>query len=103
MGRKLFVALQPKVVLHFFERCAGWRIRRFEPPATFGATKTPKTGLLDPFQLPPHGHLGRSAPTSTRLLSRDETCRFAIDGSFGSRVLPDCRREASPSMGGADD
>jgi hypothetical protein len=99
MGRKLFVELQPEAELHFLERCAGGRIRRFEPPATFGATKPPKTRLLDPHHLPPHGHLGRSAPTSTRLLSRGKTCRFAIDSSFGSRVLPDCSRKPSPSLG----
>ena len=99
MGSKLFVEPQPEVELHFFERCAGGRIRNFEPPATFGATKPPKTRLLDPHHLPPHGHLGRSAPTSTRLLSRGKTCRFAIDSSFGSRVLPDCSRKPSPSLG----
>jgi hypothetical protein len=55
--------------------------------------------LLDPHHLPHHGRLGRSAPTSTRLLYRDEMCRFAIDGSFGRRVLPDCSRKSSPSLG----
>ena len=99
MGSKLFVEPQPEVEFHFFERCSGGRIRSFEPPATFGATKPPKTRLLDPYHLPRHGRLGRSAPTSTRLLSRDEMCRFAIDGSFGSRVLPDCSRKPSPSLG----
>jgi hypothetical protein len=33
------------------------------------------------------------------LLCRDETCRFAMDGSFGSRVLPDCSRKPSPGPG----
>jgi hypothetical protein len=55
MGFKLFVALQLEVAHHFIERCAGGRIRRFEPPATFGATKTPKTLFLNPHQLPAHG------------------------------------------------
>jgi hypothetical protein len=55
--------------------------------------------LLDPYHLPPHGRLGRSDPTSTRLLSRGEMCRFAIDGSFDSRVLPDCSRKPSPGLG----
>jgi hypothetical protein len=32
--------------------------------------------LLNPHQLPAHGHLCRCAPTSTRLLSRDETSPF---------------------------
>jgi len=99
MGSKLFVELPPDVELHFLERCVGGRIRKFEPPATFGATKPPKTRLLDPYHLPPHGRLGRSAPTSTRLLSRDETCSFAINGSFDRRVLPDCSRKPSPSLG----
>jgi len=99
MGRKFFVELQPEAELHFLERCAGGRIRRLEPPATFGATKPSKTRLLDPHHLPPHGRLGRSAPTSTRSLSRDETCRFAIDGSFGSCVLPDCSKKPSPGLG----
>ncbi len=99
MGRKRFVELQSEVELHFFERCAGRRIRRFESPATFGATKPTKTRLLDPHHPPAHGRLGRSAQTSTGLLSRDEMCWFAIDGSFGRRVLPDCSRKPSPSLG----
>jgi hypothetical protein len=55
MGCELFVALQLEVAHHFSERRAGRRSRRFEPPATFGATKTPKTLLLDPYQFPAHG------------------------------------------------
>jgi len=55
MGCKLFVALQLEVAHHFSERRAGRRSRRFEPPATCGATKTPKTLLLDPYQFPTHG------------------------------------------------
>jgi len=55
MQCKLFVALQLKVAHHFIERCPGERTRRFEPPATFGATKTSKTLLLNPYQLPAHG------------------------------------------------
>ena len=79
MQGKLFVALQLEVAHHFIERCAGDRARSFEPPATLGATKTPKTRLLNPYQLPAHGLLCRCAPTlsdripSTRLPSRDET------------------------------
>ena len=98
MGRKRFVELQPEVELHFFERCAGGRIRRFESPATFGATKPPKTRLLDPYHPSAHGRLGRSAQTSTSLL-RDEMCWFAIAGSFGSRVLPGCSRDRHPVWG----
>src|SRR5208282_5946600 len=67
MGCKLFVAPHLEVVHHFIERCAGGRTRRLEPPATFGATKSPKTQLLNPYQLPAHGRLCRCAPTNTRL------------------------------------
>ena len=84
MGCKLFVALQLEVPHHFIERFAGGRTRGFEPPATFGATKTLKTLLLNPYQLPAHGHLCRFAPTSTRLLSRDETFWFAITAPFAA-------------------
>ena len=103
MGCKLFVALQLEVAHHFIEGCAGGRTGRSEPPATFGATKTPKMGLLNPYQFPAHGCLRRCAPTSTRLLSRDGTCWFAINGSFHNGVLPDCSRETSPSLGVAED
>jgi hypothetical protein len=49
MGCKLLVALQLEVAHHFIERCAGGGARRLEPPATFGATKAPKTLLLNPY------------------------------------------------------
>jgi hypothetical protein len=88
MGRKLFVALQLEVSLHFIERCAYGPIGRFEPPATFGATKPPKTLLLNPYQFPLHGHPGRRAPTGSRLLSMDETCTFGIYGSLHSALCP---------------
>jgi hypothetical protein len=55
MQGKLFVALQLEVAHHFIEGRAGGRTRRLEPPATFGATKTPKTLLFNPYQLPTHG------------------------------------------------
>jgi hypothetical protein len=54
MGCKLFVALRLEVAHHFIEGAAGRRSRSFEPPATFGTTKTPKTLLLNPHQLPAH-------------------------------------------------
>src|SRR5208282_171910 len=63
MGRKLFVALQLEVAHHLIERCARGRTGRFEPPATFGTTKTPKILLLNPYQLPAHGRLCRCALT----------------------------------------
>jgi hypothetical protein len=76
---KLFVALQLEVAHHLIERCAGERTGSLEPPVTLGATETPKTLFLNPYQLPAHGLLCRCAPTlsdrmpSTRLPSRDET------------------------------
>jgi hypothetical protein len=54
MGCKLFVALRLEVAHHFIEGPAGRRSRRFELPPTFGTTKTPKTRLLNPHQLPAH-------------------------------------------------
>jgi hypothetical protein len=54
MRGKLSVALQLEVAHHFVERPAVGRTRRLETPATFGATKTPKTLLFNPYQLPPH-------------------------------------------------
>jgi hypothetical protein len=59
MECKLLVALQLEVARHFIERFSGGRARRFESPATFGATKTPKTLLVDPYQPPAHGRLCR--------------------------------------------
>ena len=103
MGAKLLIALQLEVAHDFFEGCAGGRIRSSEPPATFGATKTPKTRLLNPYHLPAHARICRPAPTSTRLLSQDEMCRFAMSDSFRSGVRPDCSRRPSPSLGVADD
>jgi len=93
MGCKLSVALRLEVAHHFIERLADGRTRRFEPPATLGATKTPKTLLVKPYQLPAHGRLCRCAPTSACLLSRDETFWFAINDSFRRAVLPDCTAE----------
>jgi hypothetical protein len=88
MQSKLFVALQLEVAHHFIERCAGGRTRRFKPPATVGTTKTPKTQLFNPHQLPAHGRLCRRAPTlsdhtpGTRLPSCDESFWFAITAPF---------------------
>jgi hypothetical protein len=62
MGGKFFVALQLEVAHHFGETCAWGRTRGFELPATFRATKTHKTLLLNPIQLPAHG-LCRCSPT----------------------------------------
>jgi len=58
MGCKLFV-MQLEVAHHLIERCAARSTSRFEPPATFGASKTPLQ--LNPHQLPAHGRLRRCA------------------------------------------
>jgi hypothetical protein len=61
MGFKFFVALQLEVAHHFIERFSFRSTGGFEPPSTFGATKTPKKRELDPYQLPAHGCLCRCA------------------------------------------
>jgi hypothetical protein len=96
MQCKFSVALQLEVAHHFVERCAGERARRFEPPATFGATKTLKTLLLNPHQLSTHSCLCRCAQ---RRLTRMPSTRLQSGGeafSFQSRVLPDGSRNLSP-------
>jgi hypothetical protein len=60
MGSEFFVALRLEVAHHFIESCADGRTGGFEPPATFGAAKTPKTLLLNPYQLPAHGRPNRT-------------------------------------------
>jgi hypothetical protein len=62
MGCKLLVALRLEVAHHFVERRAGRRSRGFEPPATFGTTKTPKMIPLNPNQLSAHGEHILQAP-----------------------------------------
>jgi hypothetical protein len=99
MRCKHFVTQQLEVAHHFIERCAGGRARRFKAPATLGATKTPKTVLLNPYQFPPHGRLYRCAPTSRCLLSGNETSWLAINVSFRSGALLDCGRKPSPTLG----
>ncbi len=102
MQCKLFVAPQLEVAHHFIERCSGRRSSRFEAPATFRATKTPKPLLLNPYQLPAHGLLSCCAPTlsdcmpGTRLAFRNE--------AFSSRrgVRPHYSRKPSPGLGVAE-
>ena len=96
MQGKFSVALQLEVAHHFVERCAGERARRFEPPATFGATKTLKTLLLNPHQLSTHSCLCRCA--QRRLTRMPSTCLQSGGEafSFQSRVLPDGSRNLSP-------
>ncbi len=83
MGCKLLVALRLEGAHHFIERCASGRSRGFEPPATFGTTKTPKTLLFNPHQFPAHSHLSRCAPAlsdrmpSTPFPTGDQTFWFA--------------------------
>jgi hypothetical protein len=61
MQSELSVALRLKVLHHFVKRPARGRAGRVEEPAAFGATKTPKTLLFDPYQLPSHGAPRRRA------------------------------------------
>ena len=54
MACKFLVALHLEDAHHFIERCADGPTSGFEPPATFGTTKTPETLLVNPYQLPAH-------------------------------------------------
>jgi hypothetical protein len=102
--RKRSVALQLEVPHHFIESCAGGRSGSLEPPATFGATKTPKMLLLDPYQFPAHGRLYRCAPMlSDRMPS---TCLLSRDGAFSFRsgvLLDSNRKPPSLNPGVAED
>jgi hypothetical protein len=82
MQFELFVSLQLEVAHHFIESRAGERSRRLEPPTTFGATKTPKTLLVNPYQVPGHGT--KRSP-------------------FVAVSLPDYRRRPSPRVSVAED
>jgi hypothetical protein len=86
MQCKLPVALQLEVAHHFIEGFASRRARSVEDPATLGATKTPKTPLFNPYQLPTHGPLCRCALTTNRLPSSDETfyCLIAAENRHPS-------------------
>jgi len=97
VGCKFPVALQFEVALHFIEGFADGHTGRFESPVTFGATKTPKTLLINPYQLPAHDRLFRCAPANTCALSGDETFCFAINKLFRSGVLTDCSRKPAHS------
>lgn len=102
MRRKLFVALQGELFHHCIERSASGLFRKFEPPATLGATEPPKLRFLNPDQLASHGRLDSCAPTSTRVLGRRETWSFTISASFISGVRPHSSCKPSPGLG-ADD
>jgi hypothetical protein len=109
MQRKLFVALQLEVAHHFVERGAGRRTRRFEAPATFGATKPPKTLLVNPHQFPAHGLLCRCAPSpsdpracSPAWPARDETSRFAVTTSFAAAYWLIAAENRHPGRGVAE-
>jgi hypothetical protein len=56
------VPLRLKVLHHFIERVTARGARGVEDPGALGASKTPKVGLLNPYQLPVHGRLCRCAP-----------------------------------------
>ena len=80
MGFKLLVAQRLEVAQHFIERVAFRVTGRFEPPSTFGATKTPKTRQFNPYQLPAHGCLYRFASEYQRAVIR-------IRGSLHTPIL----------------
>jgi hypothetical protein len=69
-----------------------------KPPATFGATKAPKTFLIDPYKIPAHGRLCRS----NRRLTQSPV-RFAVKEfealSFRGGVVRDCSKNPSPPSG----
>jgi hypothetical protein len=83
MQCKLFVALQLEVAHHFIERCAGERTGLFELPPTVGATKTPKTLLLNPHQLPDHGPPMRPDCCGRCVKGRAESTMRQFGGSVG--------------------
>ena len=82
-----------------------WAHRGFEPPATFGATKTPKTRLFNPNQCPAHGRLWHCAPTLSdrmpgiRLSFKGRRVQVRRNDSFRSGVLADGTRKPSPRLG----
>jgi hypothetical protein len=81
MGCKRFVALRLEVAHHFIERRPGRLSRSLEPPATFGATKTPKMLLLNPYQLSAHGEHMLQALIGV-------VCRASYGrGSFAGRLI----------------
>jgi len=55
MSCKLFIAPLLVVLLHFLERFADGRFRRFEHPSAIGATRISKLLFFDPYQLAAHG------------------------------------------------
>ena len=105
MQCKLFVALQLEVAHHLIERFAGGSTWRVEPPATFGATKTPKTLLFNPHQCPAHGRLCRCAPMLSdrmpgiRLSFKGRRVQVRRNDSFRSGVLADGTGKPSPRSG----
>ena len=102
MGCKLLVPLQLEVAPHFIERCAGGGSRRFEPPVTFGATKTPKMLFLNPYQL--------SAQSASVAACQRVPAFCQETKRFGSPLTaplaaapPHCSRRPSPSSGVEED
>ena len=95
MQYKLFVALQLEAAHHFIERCAGECSRRSEPPATFGATKTPKTLLFNPHQFSAHGRLCRCVAFAARPHAWYPLCVEGLSGFAIGRSLYICRVEWS--------
>ena len=102
MGCKLLVPPQLEVAHHFIERCAGGGSKRFEPPVTFGATKTPKMLFLNPYQL--------SAQSASVAACQRVPAFCQETKCFGSPLTaplaaapPHCSRKPSPSSSVEED
>jgi hypothetical protein len=93
MGGELLVALLLEIALHFIERFARGRTGRLESPATFRATKTAKTLLLNPYHLPAHGPavafvVGVPVACSIMLLQFSKFASGFLLTDPGSMVIP---------------
>jgi len=99
MRRKLLVALQREVLHHRIERYTGGLLRKFEPPATFGATETPQCDSSIHASL----HL---MDASIATLQRAPACMKARNVQLHHqrllphRVLPHWSRKRPPTLEG---
>jgi len=102
MQCELSVALQLEALHHFIERFASGSARRLEDPGAFGAAKTPKTLVFNPYQLPIHG---RSVAAPQRCLTACpvRACGQGRSVLLSCGVLPDSGSKPPPSLGVAED
>jgi hypothetical protein len=95
MQCKFLVALKLEVTHHFIERRAAGRTGGLKPPATFGATKAPKTFLINPYKVPAHGCICRSNIVGRK---PSTVCRQGNEAlSFRGGVMRDCSKNPSPA------